>query len=297
MVSIKSKQQILGSPLLRTFLFGISLFLLGIIVGRYSSLFLDDDDGYNQQHHYDVFLKDSKNKNNNDNTPHPEEGSTLLTRQHSMSWKVPADIAKERHEECEGKKTASTGGFCLTRRRSMGGNHIYDRSLAEYLAKSVFAGYTVVDLGAGLGHYGTIFRESSSLVQEWVGYDGAMNVQSATDGMVRYMDLTQPHAADERPCLGADWVLSLEVAEHIPTQYTDAYLRNVRCRAKVGAVLSWATPDQGGGLGHVNMKTEENTIAAVEKWGFAVDWELTKATREHATEAHFRKNIIVYKVI
>ena len=57
-------------------------------------------------------------------------------------------------------------------------------------------------------------------------------------------------ATDARPCVGADWVMSLEVAEHIPPQFTDAFLRNVRCHARVGAVISWALPSQRGGLGH-----------------------------------------------
>jgi len=156
------------------------------------------------------------------------------------------------HKECEGgKQISSTGGFCLTKKPTIGGNQIYDRSLALHLANNVFHGQSVVDLGAGLGHYGKIFREPDSAVTEWVGYDGAMNVQARTDGLVRFMDLTQPHASDERPCVGADWALSLEVAEHIPVKDTDNYLRNVRCRARVGAVISWGLPTQTGGLGHV----------------------------------------------
>lgn len=51
-------------------------------------------------------------------------------------------------------------------------------------------------------------------------YDSAINVQEQTDGLVHFMDLTQPHAADEWPCVGADWVMSLEVAEHIPVEHS-----------------------------------------------------------------------------
>lgn len=130
-----------------------------------------------------------------------------------------------------------------------------------------------------------------------MGYDGALNVQKVSDGLVRFMDLTQPHAADERPCVGADWVMSLEVAEHIPVIHTNAYLRNVRCRARVGAVVSWGQPEQTGGRGHVNLKTEQEAIAAVEPWGFRVDWDLTKAARAAATLPHFTKTVVVYRVI
>lgn len=45
---------------------------------------------------------------------------------------------------------------------------MYDKWLAKYFVNNFFAGHTVVDLGAGLGHYGKIF--SSTKVKEWVGY-------------------------------------------------------------------------------------------------------------------------------
>jgi len=172
---------------------------------------------------------------------------------------------------------------------------MYDQPLAEYFANHIFAGRTVVDLGAGLGHYGKIFQAGQK-VKEWVGYDGAMNVQEQTEGLVRFMDLTQPHASDERPCVGADWAMSLEVAEHIPVEHTDAFLRNVRCRARIGAVISWGRPEQTGGLGHVNTRTEADAIAAVERWGFTVDWDLTKGARAAATLSHFTKTVVVYRL-
>ena len=93
------------------------------------------------------------------------------------------------------------------------------------------------------------------------------------------MDLTQPHAADERPCIKGGWVLSLEVAEHIPPQFTDSYIRNIRCSCRIGAVLSWAHPSQTGGLGHVNTKHQKDAIEAMTRWGFYVDEEATKAAR------------------
>ena len=160
----------------------------------------------------------------------------------------------------------------------------------------MFKDKTVIDLGAGLGHYGKIFMEEHSPVISWVGFDGAMNVQNATDGLVRYMDLTQPHAADERPCIKGDWVLSLEVAEHIPPQFTDSFILNIRCSCHIGAVVLWALPSQTGGLGHVNTKHQKDAIEAMARWGFYVDEEATKAAQEAASMGHFKANTIVYKV-
>ena len=214
----------------------------------------------------------------------------------AMSWKVPAHIAKQRYDECLGREVSATGGFCLTNTTFTGGNEMYDRPMADFLAHSVFKDQTVVDLGAGLGHYGKIFREPGSPVKAWVGYDGAINVDAVTEGLVRFMDLTQPDGSDERPCIQADWVMSLEVAEHIPVMHTDAYLRNIRCHARVGAVISWALLAQNG-LGHVNTRSEEDAVATVEMWGFKADWELTKQVREAASIHHFKRTPVVYRVV
>jgi hypothetical protein len=170
-----------------------------------------------------------------------------------------------------------------------------DTPLAHHLRDHLFAQSTV-DLGAGLGHYGKIFTAQDSPVKSWVGFDGAMNVQNATGGFVRFMDLTQPHPADERPCVKGDWVLSLEVAEHIPPEFTDHYVRNVRCSAEIGAVVSWAVPSQTGGLGHVNTKETKDAMAAMMRWGFVVDEEATKAVQGSASIDHFKRNTIVYRV-
>jgi len=220
----------------------------------------------------------------------------MLTEMQAMDWEIPIDIKEERHKECDGQKTSLTGGFCLTVKNHIGGNWMVDTDLGNHLRDNLFNGMSVVDLGAGLGHYGKIFREEGSPVKSWVGFDGAMNVESATDGLVRFMDLTQPHPADERPCVKGDWVLSLEVAEHIPPQFTDHFIRNLRCSCRNGAVVSWAVPAQTGGLGHVNCKEEKDAIAAMERWGFVVDREASEAAQAAASMGHFKRNTLVYRV-
>lgn len=45
----------------------------------------------------------------------------------------------------------------------------------------------------------------------WAGYDGAGDIEEYTRGYVSYFDLTLPLALPR-----ADWVVSLEVAEHVP---------------------------------------------------------------------------------
>ncbi len=37
-----------------------------------------------------------------------------------------------------------------------------------------------------------------------------------------------------------DWIISLEVAEHIPAQFESIYIDNLVKHAKEGIILSWA---------------------------------------------------------
>lgn len=49
----------------------------------------------------------------------------------------------------------------------------------------------------------------------WTGYDGAGNIRAFTHDHVAFVDLTVPLSLPR-----ADWVLSLEVGEHIPRRHT-----------------------------------------------------------------------------
>jgi tryptophanyl-tRNA synthetase len=66
------------------------------------------------------------------------------------------------------------------------------------------------------------------------------------------MDLTIPQYGIRQ----YDWIISLEVAEHIPEKYEAVYLDNIFRHAKEGIILSWAVPGKGG-LSHINNKPIE----------------------------------------
>ena len=44
----------------------------------------------------------------------------------------------------------------------------------------------------------------------------------------------------------ADWVLCLEVAEHIPLEHEDTLINNLHQHNRIGIVVSWAQKGQGG---------------------------------------------------
>ena len=125
-------------------------------------------------------------------------------------------------------------------------NYTYfmDRGLVAALAK-VFAGSSVLELGAGKGCYTAALRRAGL---PWVGaVDGVPDIAAMTHGLVATADLTKPLQADV-----ADWVLCLEVAEHIPRPLEERLLANLHAHNRKGVVLSWS--DNAGGNGHVNIR-------------------------------------------
>lgn len=140
-----------------------------------------------------------------------------------------------------------------------------------YELLALFGNTDVLDLGAGVGQYGVYFQDERRR-GSYVAFDGAFNVDVYTEGFVHHADLTKPLR------YSADWVLSLEVGEHIPQKHESQYLDNVANNARVGVVLSWAWPGQPG-HGHVNTKTGKEVMALMAERGFDYDEEWTLRLR------------------
>lgn len=135
---------------------------------------------------------------------------------------------------CKTQDLGPNGGFCLKKEAAdVGGNSIIDINVAQILAET-FGNATVLDLGCGLGQYGKWFAANAPAIK-WQGFDGAENVEEVTEGFVRFADLTSELRLPE-----VDWVMSIEVGEHIPKQFMDTFIDNV-CRApRKGVIISWA---------------------------------------------------------
>ncbi len=91
-----------------------------------------------------------------------------------------------------------------------------------------------------------------------------------------------------------DFVLSLEVGEHLPSdQATARFLATVTREARVGVVLSWAVPGQWG-QGHVNNLDNIAVRDAMSQRGFILDWELSLLLRRVVTAMWFRRSVMVF---
>ena len=145
---------------------------------------------------------------------------------------------------------------------------------------------SAVDLGAGLGLYVKSLRSANISAE---GYEGAANVEEVSEGVVHHKDLTEPFT----PCRAFDWVLHLEVAEHIPREHEPSLLHNLNCSARHGLVISWGAPEQGG-VGHVNERSKEYVQQALRPYGLHLDHAASSTLARVAHYTWFRRNVQVF---
>lgn len=190
--------------------------------------------------------------------------------------------------ERDNKKTNDAGGWCRSFSRENGGEHMTDMLLVQALSQFL-QNKKVGSFGDGPGAYK---RELMKLNQITVydAYDGAPYCEETSEGRVKFMDLTVPQYGIPM----YDWVISLEVAEHIPMEYENVYVDNLVRHAKVGIILSWAVPDQEG-LAHVNNRPLAYVVNLMEFHGFRHDLNASKMLQEAASFDWLRTNINVYR--
>lgn len=153
------------------------------------------------------------------------------------------------------------------------GGHSTDKGLANTLV-SFFnkkKAETVIDIGAGNGYYTEVLNNNGVYC---LAYDGNPHSERVTNGLVKVADFSIPQD------LGTfDWVLSLEVGEHIPVEYEDEFIYNLHRHNIEGIVLSWAIEGQGG-EGHVNTRNNRYIINKIMNLGYSWDIANTEFLRD-----------------
>jgi cyclopropane fatty-acyl-phospholipid synthase-like methyltransferase len=167
--------------------------------------------------------------------------------------------------------------------------HVYDRSLGNKLV-SFFKNEKVsslVDFGCGMGKYVKTFRENNINA---IGFDGNPNTPELTDNLGQVLDLSIPKQFDEP----FDWVMSLEVGEHLPQQFEDIFINNLHNNNKHGIVLSWAIKGQGG-HGHFNEQNNDYIKSKICSLGYINDVDSENMLRKSSSLFWFKNTIMVFR--
>ncbi|CAG0908167.1 unnamed protein product [Cyprideis torosa] len=187
-------------------------------------------------------------------------------------------------------QTSSSGGWCAEFSGKHSGHHVFDEPLAKALS-TFFAGKRVASFGDGPGQYQLLLTKDGKVLS-YAAFDGAPFTEQTSENRVKFLDLAIPHFGLEV----FDWILSLEVAEHIPEQFEDTFLDNIFRHAREGIVLSWAVPRQGG-TGHVNLHLFSFVRDVMAKAGFIHDEAASQQFKNAAILSWLKANTNVFRRI
>jgi hypothetical protein len=144
---------------------------------------------------------------------------------------------------------------------------------------------SLYDFGCGGGFYTKYFRDHNL---QCFGYDGNPYTSNLTNGMCEVLDFSQP--VDLRPL---DFVLSLEVGEHLPPKFEDVFIDNLHRHNTDGIILSWAIKNQGG-WGHFNEQNNEYIKQKFLNLGYINNIEEEIFLRNASTLPWFKNTIMVF---
>lgn len=179
-------------------------------------------------------------------------------------------------------------------RRKMFNQWALDRGLLRGLLRHVWQPpydgepLTVADFGAGGGQYSTWLNETG-LVKAFA-FDGTQQASVISNGSVQEINLIE----DVNLWRTFDWIVCLEVGEHIPKQFSKTLLQNLKRHAVRGLVMSWS--DDWEGIGHVNCLSQEEFVAFVEQEaGLVLDPEATKLVKAGCEIDYISRTIAVFR--
>jgi len=166
----------------------------------------------------------------------------------------------------------------------------FDKGLAHAIV--LFAGSMkvdeILDVGCGNGAYTFYFRRFGCDVD---GYDGNPHTMEITDGACGVQDFAVPVKLRPR-----DLVVSLEVAEHIPADKEEVFIRNILLPCSSYVIISWAVEGQGG-LGHVNCRNNDYVIDKFWSYGYSLMEKETRKLRKASKISWFKNTIMAYEYI
>tara|TARA_B110000444_G_scaffold261027_1_gene310574 strand:- start:145 stop:879 length:735 start_codon:yes stop_codon:yes gene_type:complete len=145
----------------------------------------------------------------------------------------------------------------------------------------------VVDFGCGMGMYVKDINDSDIKCE---GYDGNPATHEITDGTCDVIDLSKDFYLGKK----FDWVISLEVGEHLPPKYEDIYINNLHKHTSKGIIMSWAVPRQGGD-GYVNERDNSYIRSKFEALGYESNMEAEKILRKSSSLWWFKKTVFVFR--
>lgn len=139
--------------------------------------------------------------------------------------------------------------------------HMHSPNLSDWIINFLkdYKDTQVYDFGCGLGDYLKELKDNG--FKKLKGIEGDP-IKTDHTFEIMTLDLTTPFQLEEKGN-----VICLEVGEHIPAEYENTFLENIKNHCDKYLILSWAIRNQGG-HGHVNELDNEEVIDKITNLGF-----------------------------
>jgi len=166
--------------------------------------------------------------------------------------------------------------------------HQHDFLLVAAIA-TIYTPIKAADVGCGDGWYCSMLKNYGW--PEVHGYEGTPDIKDlGIYDDITIVDLTKHRVVD----IDYDFVLCLEVGEHIPPVHEETFINNIDRFGSKDLVLSWAIPGQYSASGHVNNKPNDYIINKFVGKGFKFNKKNTYYLRQHCHFKHFRNTVMVF---
>lgn len=169
-------------------------------------------------------------------------------------------------------------------------HHCHDHVLAKGLVSLLQrdGAKSAVDFGCGMGKY---IRWLARAGFDCEGYDGNPDTPQLSQGFCKVLDISEPFDLGRK----FDWVISIEVGEHIPKKYEKNFVENLMRHCKRGIVISWALKGQRGD-GHVNCQNNDYIKDLFASYGYENDLEAEKFIRGRLRRLRYlRRTLMVFR--
>ena len=104
------------------------------------------------------------------------------------------------------------------------------------------------------------------------------------------MDLSKKFRSESK----WEYIVSLEVAEHLPKQFEKIFIENLHENNTKGIILSWALVGQGG-HGHFNERNNDYVKTLFKQLGYYNDVNEEILLRNKATVPWFKNTVMIFK--
>jgi SAM-dependent methyltransferase len=168
--------------------------------------------------------------------------------------------------------------------------HIHSPNLSKWICEFLkdYKDDQIYDFGCGLGNYLNDLYNNGFKRLKGIEPDP---MKTDYDFEILKLNLAKPILLEKQGI-----IICLEVGEHLPKDYLDILLNNIKNNCNKYLILSWAVRGQGG-YGHFNELNNNEVIPLFENLGFKYLKDISEESRKVPENfcSYFRNTLMIFE--